>query len=82
MRPSLERIVLMTLQCVFRGERRSESAIAAARAIGVNRPAQLQEMHLIHMPVTRELATHRRHSLLVSAPKLDLEARFALNMRC
>jgi lipopolysaccharide/colanic/teichoic acid biosynthesis glycosyltransferase len=55
------RIIFMTLQCVFQGERRSEAAIAAARAVRSEQPArQPYQTLLIPVPATSELGAPER----------------------
>jgi lipopolysaccharide/colanic/teichoic acid biosynthesis glycosyltransferase len=55
------RIIFMTLQCVFQGERRSVAAIAAAHAMRSERSARPPyETLLIPVPATGELAARKR----------------------
>ncbi len=56
------RIIFMTLQCVFRGERRSETAIAAARAMRSEQAAlpPPYQAPLIPVPATSEVRARRR----------------------
>jgi lipopolysaccharide/colanic/teichoic acid biosynthesis glycosyltransferase len=55
------RIIFMTLQCVFQGERRSETAIAAARAMRSEQPARPPyETHLIPLPAAGDVQARER----------------------
>ena len=58
------RIICMTLKCVFRGERRSETALAAARAMrreqGAVPPFPPVEALLIPMPAASQMGARER----------------------